>query len=110
MGRIVKCAYCGCNMDRNNSVRYKNKNYHAKCCQAAKERERVSEYICQIFNLKAPGPQNYGLLKKYVNEEGYTYKGIFQALKFFYEVQGNSIKKGNERIGIVPYVYDEAQR
>ena len=110
MGRIVKCAYCGGSMDKDTALRYKDKNYHESCCQSAKERDKVSEYICYLFDLKAPGPQNYRLLKKYIEEEGYTYKGIFYSLKYFYEVKKSNITKGQERIGIVPYIYDEAQK
>lgn len=109
MGRIVKCAYCGGSLDRDKGVRYKDKNYHNKCCQSVKERERVTQYICYLFELKAPGPRNYALLKKYI-DEGYTYKGIFYSLKYFFEVQKNDKSKSKESIGIVPYVYEEAQR
>lgn len=109
MGRIVKCAYCGHNMDKDVAVRYKEKNYHDKCCQAAKERDRVCKYICYIYNLKVPGPRNYALLKKYI-EEGYTYKGIFYSLKYFYEIQKADKAKAKESIGIVPFIYEEAQK
>ena len=39
----------------------------------------------------------------------YTYKGIQQALYYFFEVEHNSVSKANESIGIVPYVYERAQ-
>lgn len=110
MGRIVKCNYCGSGVDQNEALRYKDKNYHKNCCQLAQERDKVCDYICYIFGLKKPGPRNYQLLKIYTTEKGYTYKGIFYALKYFYEVKKNDITKGNERIGIVPYVYEEAQK
>lgn len=110
MGRIVKCAYCGGSMEQNEALRFKNKNYHKQCCQLAKERERVCEYICYIYNLKAPGPRNYALLRKYIDENGFTYKGIFYSLKYFYEVKNGNKEKAQESIGIVPYIYDEAQK
>lgn len=110
MGRIVKCAHCGCNMDKDSSIRYKDKNYHPECCREVKEKEKVTDYICSLFNLKKPGPRNYTLLKRYIEQEGYTYKGIFYSLKYFYEVQKHDTKKSNESIGIVPYVYEEAQK
>ena len=45
--------------------------------------------------------------KNFLNQ-GYTDKGILRALRFFYEIKGNTTTKANGRIGIVPYVYEEA--
>jgi hypothetical protein len=97
-------------MDKDISVRFKEKNYHTECLQLVKERDRLGEYICYLFKLKKPGPRNYTLIKKYIEDNGYTYKGIFYSLKYFYEIKKNDIRKSNESIGIVPYVYDEAQK
>ena len=47
-------------------------------------------------------------IKQYREEYNYTYSGIHKALKYFYEVKGNSTEKANGGIGIVPYVYQNA--
>ena len=44
----------------------------------------------------------------YITQYKYTYKGILQALVYFYEIKGNDKSKANGSIGIVPFVYQEA--
>lgn len=109
MGRIVKCAYCGGQFDRDLGQRYKDKNYHKNCYKEVKEKDELTEYICKIFHLKKPGPRNYSLIKRY-STQGLTYTGMLNALKYFYEVQNHSTEKAKESIGIIPYVYEEANK
>jgi hypothetical protein len=47
-------------------------------------------------------------IKNYLTNYNYTYSGILKALKYFYEIKGNSTEKANEGIGIVPYCYQDA--
>lgn len=47
-------------------------------------------------------------IKNYVNDYNFTYTGILKALKYFYEIQGHSLEKANDGIGIVPYIYKAA--
>ena len=107
---IVKCSLCGLGVLKAEAVRYKNKNYHADCKEKKVEKEELSEYICRLFSLKAPGPRINTQLKSFFEKyPNYTYKGIKQALEFFYEVQKKPKEKANQGIGIVPYLYDSAQ-
>jgi hypothetical protein len=108
---IVTCGLCSIKFDRSikGSEYIKNKWYHPNCAKAKNEQVHLSEYICKIFRLKAVGPMNNVMIKKFINERGYTYIGIYQALKYFYEIKNNNIDKSEERIGIVPFVYDDAQ-
>lgn len=107
---IVKCAFCGNGVFKVDAKRYKNKNYHEECMNKQIEKENLTEYICKLFSLKAPGPRIYTQLKNFFEKyPNYTYKGIRQALEYFYEVRKNKIDKANQGIGIVPYVYDEAE-
>ena len=107
---IVKCSLCGLGVLKAEAVRYKNKNYHADCKEKKVEKEELSEYICRLFSLKAPGPRINTQLKSFFEKyPNYTYKGIKQALEFFYEVQKKPKEKANQGIGIVPYVYVSAQ-
>ena len=109
MGRQVKCAFCEQFMDKDNSVRYNEKNYHPNCLQKQKDKEELFKYICTLFGLKKPGPTVYSQLKNFMQKNNsYTYKGVLNSLKYFYEVKRNSTKNSNQGIGIVPYVYDEA--
>lgn len=107
---IVKCSYCGNGVLKTDAKRHKNKNYHAECLEIQLEKEDLTEYICKLFSLKAPGPRIYTQIKTFFEKySNYTYKGIKQALVYFYEVQKKPIDKANQGIGIVPYVYDSAQ-
>lgn len=107
---IVKCSYCGTGVLKADAQRHKNKNYHADCLEIQLSKEELTDYICRLFSLKAPGPRIYTQIKTFLDKYPYyTYKGIKQALVYFYEVQKKPIDKANQGIGIVPYVYDSAQ-
>lgn len=109
MGKAYVCPFCQNKVDGDEAILYKGRRHHPNCYQEILIKEELYEYICKLFTLKAPGPNNFRLIKRFREENGYTYTGILNALKYFFEVQHGSINKANERIGIVPYVYDEAQ-
>ena len=48
------------------------------------------------------------MMKDYRKKYGYTYKGMFFSVKYFFEIKKNSWDKATGAIGIVPYVYQEA--
>jgi SPBc2 prophage-derived uncharacterized protein yorH len=110
MSKLVKCAGCGLQVDKNEAIRYKDKNFHKKCYEIQKDKDEIFKYVCELFGLKKPGPVIYSQLKRFMEKyPHYTYKGILNSLVYFYDVKHSSKKKSNEAIGIVPYVYDEAQ-
>lgn len=115
MSRKVKCPECGIYFIREeeDGVLYKNRWYHKKCYDTYWEIESVRleliDFILPLFKIKSPGPRIYGQIKNFIENKGLTYKGILQALKYFYEVKKNNTEKSNSGIGIVPYVYVEAQ-
>ena len=47
-------------------------------------------------------------IKKYKEENGYSYSGILKSLVYFYDVKHNSKEKANNSIGIVPFCYQDA--
>lgn len=101
---------------KNNHVRY----WHPECLEKArKEKEKkTAEEMGRkaIFNyLTAIGmPPNYAFWGRqrndYINKYGYTDSGILMALKYWFGEKNNSIERANGGMGIVPYIYDEAQR
>lgn len=109
----VKCYYCKQPIERNQICRYEDKNFHKECLFDFKDRREIYKYVAHLFNFKSetrPGPVIISQLKLFQEKYPYfTYKGILNALKYFYEVKKGSKKRANEGIGIVPYVYDEAQ-
>ena len=47
-------------------------------------------------------------IKDYIAKYNYTYEGILQTLKYFYEVKKRSLPN-TTTLGIIPYVYADAQ-
>ena len=62
----------------------------------------------KLFNISFVDPKIQKQIKKYIEENNYTYSGIKKALVYFFEIKGNSVEKANGGIGIVPYVYTQA--
>lgn len=108
---LVTCGGCNQKFDRSAcAAEYiSGRWYHPGCAISKKEKQAMTKYICELFNLKALGPVNNRMITKYVKERGYTYSGIANALKYFYEIKKNQVHKAEERVGIVPYVYSEAE-
>lgn len=108
---VVTCGGCGISFNRANEGAefIKGKWYHANCALIKNQKIELDAYVCKIFGLKAPGPVNNKLLQKYKIERGYSYDGMLNALKFWYEVKGHTANKAQERVGIIPYIYAEAQ-
>lgn len=73
----------------------------------SEQRYSVIMFAYNLFNQKL-NPAAYSLLKKYI-KKGYTYLGILRAIEYFYIVKRNNISKSKNSIGIVPYVYQDAQ-
>ena len=120
MAHLVICAKCGVRYDRDKikTTKYNGKRYcHYTCFpegelvplgpEADPDLIALKDYISKLF--KQP---NWALinkqLKKYKEEQGYSYTGILKSLIYFYEVKANSTDKANGAISIVPYVYQDA--
>lgn len=112
MAREVICQFCKSQtrkVDINEVVKIDNKNFHKECAKLYEDRKKLYETVCRIFKLKAPGPKNNAYISKFFNQ-GMTYKGMYCTLIYFYDIRKNNIKKSNEGIGIIPYVYEEAKK
>ena len=86
---------------------------HAECQEAEEkrektDREKLEEYIKELFNINYIEPRVKAQINKFVDEYNYTYSGIHKALHYFYEIKGGDKSKANGGIGIVPYVYQDA--
>ena len=116
---LVKCFFCQQTFDANkepfimvNSRRYA----HEKCFndnqkQKTKDeldKEELETYIKQLFNIPKITPKIQRQIKKYVEENQYTYSGIRRSLIYFFEVKKKSLDKANGGIGIVEWIYQDA--
>lgn len=121
MAHKVKCYYCGHIFDRDKEpyieVPNQYRRYAHKTCQARAEQQmeheqeslkELEDYIKKLFNYKALPERVNRQIREYTSKNGYTYSGILSALKYFFDVRHNTTEKANGGIGIVPYVYDQA--
>ncbi|MGG3890234.1 hypothetical protein [Metabacillus fastidiosus] len=110
MGRKVKCPHCQEKVDKDEAHPHQKRYYHPKCFEI-KQREsqdynELLEYVSELYK-----DLPLILIKKQIKEmkdEGYKYKGMELALKYFYETLGNRVQE-NTGVGIIPYVYEEAK-
>lgn len=70
----------------------------------------MEAYIYQLFGIDKITPKIRNQLVDYLDNYHYTYGGIYDALRYFYEVKGGDKEKAYEGIGIVPYMYAEAKK
>lgn len=121
MAHKVKCYYCGHTFDRDKEPymqipekarRYAHKDCYLKtvALQRADEenKNKLEDYIKELFGYKVLPDTVNKQIRQYTTEKNYTYSGILKALKYFYEVRNGSKEKAFGRIGIVPYVYEDA--
>lgn len=75
--------------------------------EESKQKRSLISYIEELFGEKA-NAKTYTQIKNLMRDYPYfTYIGLEQSIKFFYEIKENPIT--NQGLGIVPYVYDQAQ-
>ena len=101
---------------KNNHTRY----WHPDCLREArnKKERKIAEEMGRkaIFNylIDLGMKPNYAFWGRqrndFINKYGYCDSGILMALKYWFGEKKNSIEKANGGMGIVPYIYDEAQR
>lgn len=129
MAHKVMCRACGIKFDTDNLKEgidwvkpITNYYYHKKCyddyCSKAKDIEKVlsddewQDYIFTYISRELRGKYNFPVccaqIRKYVKEKGYTPKGIFFALQYFYTVKGNKWDDEKNTLGIVPYIYADS--
>lgn len=78
------------------------------CADEKIGRQKFIDLIYLIFNGKI-NPAAYRLMNSY-RKKGYTWIGMIRAMEWFYVVRKNSTNKSNNNIGIVPHIYEDAQK
>lgn len=120
---IVHCRVCGGDIDRNIDpdgkewiMASRNYFYHRKCYEDWKHAtpatdEEYIDYIYDFIGRDLKASYDYFLCeaqrKKFL-KENMTNKGVFFALKYFYDIKNNDWDKGHGGIGIVPFVYTDS--
>lgn len=111
----VRCFYCGeaFNREKEPCEKVRGRRWAHKACfdKYATDEDlkiQIFDYVKELFDIDVVSEEVKRQVQNYLGR-GYTCKGILNALKYFYDVQKHSIVQADERIGIVPYVYNEAQ-
>lgn len=107
--RIYKCFECKIDVLADNAVGSDGHHYHADCYAKLLDRKTLVSYICKLFGLKAPGPVIYAQRKTFMEKYNYTDAGILKTLMYLYDIKKTKIDGAQERIGLIPYAYNEAQ-
>ena len=116
---MAECRICKQQIDKEKDdwvMPSKNYYFHRKCYQDWKKTRPIVDeewhpFIYDFISRDLKASYNYHMIEaqiKKFNKEDMTVKGIYFALKYFYEIKGNEWDKGNGGIGIVPYVYKES--
>ena len=71
-----------------------------------KEKRAVIEYLEKLTNTK-PTAKTYKLLEDYSKKYKFSFPGMLKGLQYYFEVLDNPVE--GDCIGIIPYIYDEAQ-
>lgn len=126
MSHIVICKYCGEKFDRDKepTVEVGLRRYAHKVCAeqeqarlspeevAAREEEKdlkeLEKYIMELFNETSISARIRKQIMDYRKTYQYSYSGILKTLKWWFEIQNNSIENANDGIGIVPFIYEKA--
>ena len=123
---MVVCRWCGEKFDKNDEtvdwiMPAKNQYYHTKCLEqkntegAIRTGDTFETWRRNIFDFIERDLKkecNYTLITQQLKNfkkknPDWTYKGMFFALKWFYEVKHGNWDKSNNGVGILPYIYKE---
>ena len=116
----VKCLYCGEKFDRLSEPNVKiGRRYAHKKCYEGQDKEELKaqqdkhdffEYVKEIYG----EDYNYIPISKqaesFIKQYNFTYSGMLKSLKWWYEVKGKNKESANGRIGIIPYIYEDAKK
>lgn len=71
------------------------------------EKMLVVNYSKQILEVETLPTSFFAILSNEMTKYGYTYSGVYQTLKYLYDIKKREIS--DNILGLVPYYYDEAQ-
>lgn len=115
--RILTCYYCGDKFDANAEpfIQVTSRRYaHKRCAELVAQdllvKEDLLNYINLLFGYEKTPQVIFVQLDKFIKENHYTYDGILKSLIYFFEIKKGDKEKAQGRIGIVPFVYNEAKK
>lgn len=121
MAHFVICKYCGIRFDRDiePAIEVSYHRYAHKTCaekvnatipQDEKDYNNLENYIKKLFNIKTVSAKTKKQIRDFREEYEYSYTGILKTLYWWYEIQGHTTELAHDGIGIVPYIYSDAEK
>ena len=117
----VICKYCGIkfNRDTEPAVKVGERRYAHKACaekveaaipQEEKDYMALEQYIKKLFKIDTVNMKIKKQIREFRTEYGYSYTGILKTLYWWYEIKEHTLELANDGIGIVPYIYEDAEK
>ena len=116
MARLLKCYGEDCvetgeKWEKDQLVKYKNKNYCVNCVTKEKkndeDRKLLYHLISELYEIPFPNGLMLRQIKQFNQERKYTYENIRKALLYGKYVKNMSFQP-KYGLGIVPYIIDDA--
>ena len=118
---FVICKYCNqkFNRDIEPFVEVGARRYAHKSCaervdaaipQDEKDYNNLEIYIKKLFNIKTINAKTKKQIRDFREEYGYSYSGMLKTLYWWYEIQDHTTELAQNGIGIIPYIYDDAEK
>lgn len=114
-----KCLFCGgiVNIVEEEFEKVSNRYAHKNCydndttgkVKELQDKKKLINYILEIYQTNKLPTNIARQIQQYYNE-GKTYEGIYFALFYFHNAKKNPVFLNKPTIGIVPYIYDEANK
>jgi hypothetical protein len=116
----VICKLCEerFNRDKEECVAIEGRRYMHKTCFETYTNEKTQEeknlialetYIKELFQISTISAKIKKQIQSFKQKYNYTYSGMLKTLTWWFNIKQNSIEKANNGIGIIPYVYQDAQ-
>ncbi len=109
VSKSAVCKTCHKRLNKQEMVFYIDGYYCPKCYQERISRETFSRYVCELFNLKAPGPRIWKQRKRLREKYGYDDETIILTLDYLFFVEKRKFIE--ETIGLVaPWSVERARK
>ena len=122
MAAPIVCIYCKQKIDiaKEPFVQMSQSTFAHKSCVAKVQASKIEQqeqdynelakYIKELFGANYLSASVTKQIRDFRVEYGYTYKDMLNTLKYWYEVRRASKELAEGRIGIIPYVYEDAKK
>lgn len=118
---FVICKYCNQKFNRDiepfvevGARRYAHKScaeqVEASTSPEEKDYNNLETYIKKLFNIKTINAKTKKQIRDFREEYGYSYSGMLKTLYWWYEIQDHTTELAKNGIGIIPYIYEDAEK